>query len=205
MKEINIARAIVQGRRTKGITQEELAKFMGVSKASVSKWETGQSYPDITLLPHLAAYFNISIDELIGYEPWMTKEDIRRLYHNLSAKFSQLPFDAVLAECCEIIKKYYSCYPLLLQMCVLLINHLHLAPSKEEQTEIQIKVRDLCIKIKEESQDVSLAKQAVMIEALCELNLGNPAAVIDLMQGVNDPILGEEVVLASAYYLTGDI
>ena len=44
-----------------------------------------------------------------------------------------------------------------------------------------------------------------MIEALCELNLGNPAAVIDLMQGVNDPILGEEVVLASAYYLTGDI
>ena len=156
MKEINIARAIVQGRRTKGITQEELAKFMGVSKASVSKWETGQSYPDITLLPHLAAYFNISIDELIGYEPWMTKEDIRRLYHNLSAKFSQLPFDAVLAECCEIIKKYYSCYPLLLQMCVLLINHLHLAPSKEEQTEIQIKVRDLCIKIKEESQDVSL-------------------------------------------------
>ena len=202
MKEVNIARAIVQGGRTKGITQEELAKFMGVSKASVSKWETGQSYPDITLLPHLAAYFNISIDELIGYEPWMTKEDIRRLYHNLSAKFSQLPFDAVLAECCEIIKKYYSCYPLLLQMCVLLINHLHLAPSKEEQTEIQIKVRDLCIKIKEESQDVSLAKQAVMIEALCELNLGNPAAVIDLMQGVNDPILGEEVVLASAYYLT---
>ena len=38
-----------------------------------------------------------------------------------------------------------------------------------------------------------------------EVNLGNPAAVIDLMQGVNDPVLGEEVVLASAYYLTGNV
>ena len=74
MKEINIARAILQGRRAKGVTQEELAQFIGVSKASVSKWETGQSYPDITLLPHLAAYFNISIDELIGYEPWMIRK-----------------------------------------------------------------------------------------------------------------------------------
>mgnify|MGYP005796391883 CR=1 FL=1 len=43
MAEINIARTIVTKRREKGMTQEELAEFMGVSKASVSKWETGGS------------------------------------------------------------------------------------------------------------------------------------------------------------------
>ena len=43
MTEINIARTIVTKRREKGMTQEELAEFMGVSKASVSKWETGVS------------------------------------------------------------------------------------------------------------------------------------------------------------------
>ncbi len=43
MAEINIARTIVTKRREKGMTQEELAEFMGVSKASVSKWETGVS------------------------------------------------------------------------------------------------------------------------------------------------------------------
>lgn len=43
MTEINIARTIVTKRREKGMTQEELAEFMGVSKASVSKWETGGS------------------------------------------------------------------------------------------------------------------------------------------------------------------
>lgn len=52
-------------RKEKGITQDELANYIGVSKASVSKWETGQSYPDIAFLPQLAAYFNISVDELI--------------------------------------------------------------------------------------------------------------------------------------------
>jgi transcriptional regulator with XRE-family HTH domain len=66
MKEINLASVIVAKRREKGITQDELAAYIGVSKASVSKWETGQSYPDITFLPQLAAYFNISIDELMG-------------------------------------------------------------------------------------------------------------------------------------------
>ena len=44
MKEIHIARTIIQKRREKGMTQDELASYMGVSKAAVSKWEIGQSY-----------------------------------------------------------------------------------------------------------------------------------------------------------------
>jgi len=77
MKEINIAKVLVKKRKEKGITQDELANYIGVSKASVSKWETGQSYPDVTFLPQLAAYFNISIDELMDYKPQMAKEEVR--------------------------------------------------------------------------------------------------------------------------------
>jgi Predicted transcriptional regulators len=86
MKEINIAKMLVTKRKEKGITQDEIAAYIGVSKASVSKWETGQSYPDITFLPQLAAYFNISIDELMGYAPQMIKEDIKKLYHRIYIK-----------------------------------------------------------------------------------------------------------------------
>jgi transcriptional regulator with XRE-family HTH domain len=128
MREINIGRVIMQGRKAKGITQEELAQFMGVSKVAVSKWETGQSYPDITYLPQLAAYFNISVDELLGYEPQMTKEEIRRLYYRLSEKFAQEPFEAVIGQCQTIIKKYISCFPLLLHMAILLVNHVPIWP-----------------------------------------------------------------------------
>ena len=79
MKELKIGRILVEHRRRRNITQEELAEYIGVSKASVSKWETATTYPDITLLPQLATFFNISIDELVGYEPQMTKTDIRKL------------------------------------------------------------------------------------------------------------------------------
>ena len=90
MKEINLGRILVENRHKRGITQDELAAYMGVSKAAVSKWETGMTYPDITLLPQLATYFNISIDELIGYEPQMTKEQIRVLCRKLATDFSTL-------------------------------------------------------------------------------------------------------------------
>lgn len=116
MKELNIGNTISTKRKEKGITQENLAQYIGVSKASVSKWETGQSYPDIIFLPQLATYFDISIDELIGYSPQMTKEDIRKLYHRLANSFSIRPFDEVYMECKSTIKKYYSCFPLLLHM-----------------------------------------------------------------------------------------
>lgn len=68
MKELNIGKTIVTKRREKGLTRRSGCLYRGV-RASVSKWETGQSYPDITLLPQLGAYFNISIDELMGYSP----------------------------------------------------------------------------------------------------------------------------------------
>ncbi|MDD5018687.1 MAG: helix-turn-helix transcriptional regulator, partial [Eubacteriales bacterium] len=57
MKEINIGSVIAAKRKQKGLTQEELARFACVSKPAVSKWESGQTYPDITLLPILATFF----------------------------------------------------------------------------------------------------------------------------------------------------
>ena len=57
---------------------------MGVSRAAVSKWETSSAYPDIFMLPKLAAYFGQSIDSLIGYEPQMEREEIRKWYRTLS-------------------------------------------------------------------------------------------------------------------------
>ena len=142
MKEINIARAILAKRKEKGITQDELANYIGVSKASVSKWETEQSYPDIVLLPQLAAFFNISIDELMGYEPQMTKRDIAKLYFKLHGDLSEKPYDEVIAECREIIKKYFSCFPLLLQMGNLLINSSILAGDAEKSSAIVADLKD---------------------------------------------------------------
>lgn len=57
---------IRQLRRERELTQEEVAAHLGISFQSISKWERGDGYPDITMLPSLANYFGVSIDELIG-------------------------------------------------------------------------------------------------------------------------------------------
>ena len=54
-------------RRRKGVSQEILAQAMMVSCQAVSKWETGTTMPDISMIPALAAYFDVSTDELFCY------------------------------------------------------------------------------------------------------------------------------------------
>lgn len=57
---------IVRLRKQLGLTQEQLAGRLGVTYQAVSKWENGQSCPDIMLIPMLADLFGITIDELFG-------------------------------------------------------------------------------------------------------------------------------------------
>lgn len=203
MKDLNIARAILTNRKVKGITQEDLANYIGVSKASVSKWETGQSYPDITFLPQLATYFNISIDQLIGYEPQLTKADIRKLYLKLANDFSTLPFEEVVADCQEIIKKYYSCYPLLFQIGVLLLNHSSLAGEQGRALEIIQVAKALFIRVKEESDEVGLINQALQVEAFSLTLLQAPAEVVQLLGDSDSLVFSSKEILATAYQMLG--
>ncbi len=64
-----ISLRIVDLRKQKRITQQELADHVGVSSQTISKWETGSSMPDITVLPSLADYFQVTTDQLLGLKP----------------------------------------------------------------------------------------------------------------------------------------
>ena len=77
--KITIGTNIKRLRTEKGVTQEQLAEAMNVTYAAVSKWERGETYPDITLLQPLAYYFNVSLDELVGYDREKVSEDVDRL------------------------------------------------------------------------------------------------------------------------------
>ena len=104
MHDINIGKVIQTMRKNKNLTQEDLANYLSVSKAAVSKLELGQSHPDITILPLLASFFEISIDELIGYEPKLTKNQIQNLYKKLSNSISENNFDDIFKESEKYIK-----------------------------------------------------------------------------------------------------
>ena len=74
-------------RKQKGLTQEELAQQLFVSRTAVSKWESGRGYPNIESLKDLAAFFSVSLDELLSGEEllhaaqedlYQQKKDFRR-------------------------------------------------------------------------------------------------------------------------------
>jgi len=89
----NINLQINSLRKKRNITQEKLAEHLGVSVQAVSKWETKNSYPDITLLPDIAEYFEVSIDTLLGLHP-ITKEP-KQLYNEIKAYLSNFTRDTL--------------------------------------------------------------------------------------------------------------
>lgn len=66
-------------RKKHNLTQEQLAECMGVSSQAISKWENNISYPDVSLLPILANFFQITIDELLGVNINKRAEVIKNL------------------------------------------------------------------------------------------------------------------------------
>lgn len=66
MTEWKLSHRLAALRRKKGVTQEELAGILGVTNQAVSKWESGACCPDIQLLPPLAAYYGVTMDDLMG-------------------------------------------------------------------------------------------------------------------------------------------
>ena len=65
--QLNLGIKIRELRRRDGRTQDALAEALGITAQAVSRWESGGSYPDMEMIPAIANYFHISIDELFGY------------------------------------------------------------------------------------------------------------------------------------------
>ena len=65
--QVNIGEKIRELRKRDGRKQEDLANALGVTSQAVSRWEAGGGYPDMNMIPAIANYFHITIDELFGY------------------------------------------------------------------------------------------------------------------------------------------
>lgn len=64
----NLADKLRELRKSRNVSQEKLASYLNVSSQAISKWECGVTSPDISLLPYIARFFGISVDELLQAE-----------------------------------------------------------------------------------------------------------------------------------------
>ncbi len=116
---VNISRTIARERRGRGVTQETLAAHLGVSKAAVSKWELGQSLPDVSLLPRIAAYFSLTLDELFDWRDELTQEESAALYVEVYA-LGEKDLGAAHERLRALAAEHYSDANLLLMLASLL-------------------------------------------------------------------------------------
>lgn len=86
-------------RKRKGLTQEQLAKELYVSRTAVSKWESGRGVPNIESLKGISEYFSVSVDELLSQEELFTiaDEDSRQRENNIkNLVFGLLDFSMII-------------------------------------------------------------------------------------------------------------
>ena len=85
-------------RKQKGLTQEQLAEKLYVSRAAVSKWESGRGYPGIDSLKAIAKFYCVTIDELLSGEEVLSLAEEDRKHHSLA--FRNLVFGLLdLSDC----------------------------------------------------------------------------------------------------------
>ena len=121
MAELKIAEVILRERRKLKLTQEELANALMVSPQAVSNWERG-GYPDITLLPRIANYFKITVDELIGNDAATMDEDMisfgNKYRSNRYSKLEKLAFAK------EMYQKYPNNFELIHYLGDLIVDNM---------------------------------------------------------------------------------
>lgn len=106
MDELNIGTTISRLRKNKCITQEQLASMIGVSGGAVSKWETGNSTPDICLLSPLARALDTSLDELLSFQRELSDTEIKKIKQELIELFLHCGFSEGEVKCMEYLNKY---------------------------------------------------------------------------------------------------
>ena len=143
--DFNLGSVIKRLRTEQGVTQDALAEYLGISYQAVSKWETGTTLPDITLLPKLAVFFGVRIDELfsVGHEDELERIDgmlQKETMTDSNYTYAKRILDGILKdnpEDVEAMKRYAKVYLAktntdLITAGKMLENAMELAPLDEE-------------------------------------------------------------------------
>ena len=105
--DILIGENIKRLRSDRNLTQEQLAEALNISSVAVSKWERGETMPDIAMLPRLAYYFQVTIDELMSYDACAVELEINDFVYEHTKAAERYK----TKECLRLSKEAYKKYP----------------------------------------------------------------------------------------------
>ena len=103
---MTIGAIIKQLRQEQDITQEQLADALGITSRAVSQWETDRTAPDISQLPALANFFDVTTDRLLGVDIKRKEEEIKAIIKHIDKFDSEGRIDKIIEYLNEKIKLY---------------------------------------------------------------------------------------------------
>ena len=112
----HISRNLRKLRKERGMTQDELAKKLGISYQSVSKWEQGKSNPDLAMLPQIAVLFDVTIDEIYGMEEIKKQNCIDELNKRIKENYQDHRVYNNIPFIQEALNEYPDSYDLMFEL-----------------------------------------------------------------------------------------
>lgn len=129
---MNIGKQIKNYRKNASLTQEQVATYLGVTTPAVNKWEKGNTYPDISLLPALARLLKIDMNELFSFREELTETEIGLFVNELS-EISLTNFTEAFEMGKSKIQEYPHCDLLIYSTATILNSTLLLSDVDDEK------------------------------------------------------------------------
>lgn len=130
---MKISEKIKIQRKSIGLTQEQVANYLGVSTPAVNKWEKGNTYPDITLLPALARLLQIDMNELFSFRDELSEYEVIQIINEMSELSLSENFDKAFEMATEKMREYPRCETLIYYSATILNAGLALAVLEDNQ------------------------------------------------------------------------
>ena len=202
--QLSIGNVIYKLRKQKGITQENLANAIGISTAAVSKWETGNAYPDITLLSPIARFLDVTVDLLLEFEANLSDEEVMNIYNQCCQKFMEGTFEESMKYYQDFLKQYPSNIKLKFRLGSMLQQYIIYAGS-EENAEIMIEsaisLLEDCVKEDDgETREVSLC-----ILSGLYMMVDRDEEAVEVTKQIKKPLIDPDMMLSSIYYKIGRV
>ena len=201
--EIAIGEKIKSFRKKREITQEQLADYLNISFQSVSKWECGDAYPDITMLPKIAIFFGVTTDELLCIDKLKEQEEIEDYIRRKEKCYSTGHSKEAMAIMREVNAKYPGNFKLMYELARAIQIDACAEKNDEERKNLRRETISIGEKIRAECKDDTIRRDILGVMCDSYRHLGEKEKAVKLInENLGSYSISREFMLAQI--LEGD-
>lgn len=202
--QLKVSENIKRYRKSMNLTQEQLAESLGVTIGAVSKWENGGNVPDITTLMELANLYNISMDELLGYDK--STKNVDALAERIENLMHEHKFDEATIEAKNALARYPHTFKIL-HACAEMYRYKYVENQLKEADAAREEAIDLynkALSYISQNDDTSINEFTIKLQIAHLRGEKEPEKALEELKkinynGVNDTVIAQLLLFTGKY------